>query len=852
MTKQKRAKNSLGKKQKYLFTGFFMGGIFFLVLSIGLAARNKKNSIEAEITSTLSLVKSTCQKYADYKMGITTKDLQTMINKVNVLKDYTGSEKRQELLELAQDQYLSGVILLDKELQVSENVKLDRKDNDAILNLILEDTQAEEILNFSKKIFADRVEINGKIYEYAISAREDEAGIIIIYCDTTEFRDDKYEISLSNFLNNLVQSKNEVLVVTDGEKVISSSSKQLNGLLISECPVSNVLKSDKQSENINLIELKDEGKIWLGKKDSYRNYYLYVFYRIQKVYPEYFWHAGIIVGMYLIFCLLILIFLQKQKEEKMNQMKKELQLLQSVSSIYDVNLILYPQKNTWIPILETKRLEKTIKGIKDADEMLQQVGKLLMMESAREEFWRLTDLKSLSGRMKKRNFLGYTFEAVTGKWYQTLLISKKRNDENEVTEVMLLMRNVSEQKQKEMDYQEKLRIAAEKAATADASKTDFLCRMSHDIRTPINGIRGMTEIGLENLEDTSRIKDCFVKIRTASDFLLELVNNVLDMSKIEAGETKGKNEPFDLREILKNAATIVSLQAEAAAIDFRQKPVEIEHSHLLGSPLNIQRVFQNLMSNAVKYNRQGGLVEVSCQELESDGENVRILFICRDTGIGMSKEFQKHAFEIFTQEHKTARTTYSGSGVGLSVVKKTVELLGGKVDFVSEEGKGTVFTVELTLKIDKTYEDEKKEVQKREEEISISGLNILVAEDNELNLEIETYMLEEQGVLVTPAKDGTEAVELFAKSEIGEFDLILMDIMMPRMNGYEAAEAIRKMDRKDAGEIPIFAVSANAFSDDIAASKKSGMNEHLSKPIDFDEMMKRIGEYRKKVERNRS
>ena len=212
----------------------------------------------------------------------------------------------------------------------------------------------------------------------------------------------------------------------------------------------------------------------------------------------------------------------------------------------------------------------------------------------------------------------------------------------------------------------------------------------------------------------------------------------------------------------------------------------------------------------------------------------------------MSKEFQKHAFEIFTQEHKTARTTYSGSGVGLSVVKKTVELLGGKVDFVSEEGKGTVFTVELTLKIDKTYEDEKKEVQKREEEISISGLNILVAEDNELNLEIETYILEEQGAVVTPAKDGKEAVDIFEASELNAFDIILMDIMMPRMNGYEAAEAIRKMDRKDAGEIPIFAVSANAFSDDIAASKKSGMNEHLSKPIDFEEMMRVIGKYVKK------
>lgn len=850
MTKQKQRRSS--PSEKYILLGLILGGIVLFVLTLGLSFRHQKKAIEREVSSTLNLAKTTCQKYLDYEMGITTKDLQDMINKINVLKYYTKEEEKAELLEQAENQYLSGVILLDENLQVAENVKLDKAENETFLKLILEDSQVKEVLQFPEKVFADSVEVDGKSYEYAIASRVDESGIIICYYDTTKFQDDKYEISLSNLLDNLVQNKNEVLVVTDGENVISSSAGKLEGLSISECPISSVLKNDQTPEDENLIELKSEGKTWFGKHDMYRNYYLYVFFRAQKIYPRMLLTLGIAAGLYLIFALVVLLFVQSQKREKMDRMEKEFHLVQAISSIYDVNLILYPKENTWEPVVETSQLKEIITGIKEADKMLTEFARKLMLESARETFLEFTDLTTLSERMKERNFLGCTIEAITGKWYQMLLVSKKRDDENGQTSVLLLIRNVSEQKKKEMDYQEQLRISAEKAATADASKTDFLRRMSHDIRTPINGIRGMTEIGLECVKEPSRVKDCFEKIYTASDFLLELVNNILDMSKMEAGEMESKNESFNLKEILDNVVTIVSVQAKNAGVEFRYESVENEHCYLLGSPLNIQRVFQNLMSNAVKYNHPGGLVQVSCREMESDGECARILFICRDTGIGMSKEFQKHAFEIFAQEHKTARTTYNGSGVGLSIVKKTVDLLGGKVDFVSEEGKGTVFTVELTLKIDKTYEAEKEEVQKREEEISISGMHILVAEDNELNLEIETYMLEEQGVLVTPAKDGTEAVELFAKSEIGEFDLILMDIMMPRMNGYEAAEAIRKMERKDAGEIPIFAVSANAFSDDIAASKKSGMNEHLSKPIDFDEMMKRIGKYRKKVERNRS
>ena len=338
-------------------------------------------------------------------------------------------------------------------------------------------------------------------------------------------------------------------------------------------------------------------------------------------------------------------------------------------------------------------------------------------------------------------------------------------------------------------------------------------------------------------------KECFEKIFSASDYLLALVNNVLSMSKLEAEEVETETEAFDLRDILQSAENIIAPQAEAEGIKFEcDRPVG-EHWHLMGSPLNIQRVFQNIMDNAVKYNRTGGSIQISCRENEFDGEKATFVFICADTGIGMSPEFQAHAFETFAQEHKTARTKYSGSGLGLPIVKKTVELLGGTIGFVSREGKGSVFSVTLPLKVDLDYKSEEntEEIPDR-----MDGIHILMAEDNELNREIATYMLTEKGAIVTEAEDGKQAVDLFAGSAPGDFDVILMDIMMPIMNGLDAAKAIRAMDREDAVTIPIIAVSANSFSDDVAASKASGMNEHLSKPIDFGKVAAMIHKYIRK------
>lgn len=823
------------------------GGAAFLALCGFLFFQNGKNQIRQNVSYTLEMVKATCQKYDDYQLGATIKDLYAIINKTNVLSLYSDTDTLMDekaLQEYAQVQYLTGIMVFDGFLRQEIHVEKDTAVSDAVWKAVRDDGQVRQILNYPQKVVSDQIQVDGHNYDYAIVTRRDAPGVILCYSDITRYQNDKYELSLTNMLDTNMQENSGVLVVTDGEKVISSSAESLQGMAVADCPITNVVDSDRMQEDSTLIQLKQDGTIWYGVHDMYRDYYLYVFYRANNMYTEITLELVIAAALYVVTCMIIFTVAQHRRKEKLLQVEKEYHLINAIASIYSVNLVIHLDTDTWEPITQTDASAKATAGKETARDMLGAIARTFISRPEREEFYKFVDLSTLPERLERKPFVGYSFEGQNNCWYQMFLVpqSHDRSGEN-LTTVMLLVRNVTDQKKRELTYQERLRDMAEQAANANAAKTDFLRRMSHDLRTPINGIRGMAEIGMGTGDNEQQKKDCFEKIFSATDYLLALVNNVLSMSKLEAEEVETENTAFDLREVLQSAETIIATQAEAAGVQFDCDAPVGEHWHLVGSPLNIQRVFQNLMDNAVKYNRPGGSVQISCRENEFDGEKATFVFVCADTGIGMSPEFQMRAFDTFSQEHKTARTTYSGSGLGLAIAKKTVELLGGNIGFVSREGKGSVFSVTLPLKVDTNYQEEEIPEEKPER---IDGIRILMAEDNELNREIATYMFTEKGATVTEAKDGKQAVEIFAGSKPGDFDVILMDIMMPVMNGLDAARAIRAMEREDAATIPIFAVSANSFSDDVAASKASGMNEHLSKPIDFGEVVTMIHKYIRK------
>ena len=402
--------------------------------------------------------------------------------------------------------------------------------------------------------------------------------------------------------------------------------------------------------------------------------------------------------------------------------------------------------------------------------------------------------------------------------------------------------NLMHQKQeleKEEKFKKELLIAAKKAEAANRAKTEFLQRMSHDIRTPINGICGMVDIAEYYADDMEKQTEYREKVKSASHLLLEMLNDVLDMSKLESDEVMLEEIPFNLSSICEEVLVVVEQMAIEQNIRFMWEKKEITHRGLIGSPAHVKRILMNILSNAVKYNKENGSIYISCRELISEQQDMTTIeFVCRDTGIGMTDEFQKHIFEPFAQEHTGSRTKFAGTGLGMPITKKLVEKMGGTITFESEEGVGTKFVIRIPFKID--MEADQRKEQENVSEKSIKGLHILLAEDNELNMEIAEFMLQNEGADVTKAWNGQEAVELFRKSKPGEFDVILMDIMMPVMNGYEATKLIRSLDREDARKIPIVAMTANAFTEDRMRAKEAGMDEHISKPFDVKLLLKVI------------
>ena len=402
--------------------------------------------------------------------------------------------------------------------------------------------------------------------------------------------------------------------------------------------------------------------------------------------------------------------------------------------------------------------------------------------------------------------------------------------------------NQSHQKQeqeKDEKYKTELLIAAKKAEAANEAKTEFLQRMSHDIRTPINGICGMVNMADHYADDMEKQKEYRTKVKEASNLLLELVNDVLDMSKLESGEIVLEEIPFNLSSIYREVFVVIEQVAAEQNLQIVWEKKEITHRDLIGSPRYVKRVMMNILSNAMKYNRENGHIYISCIEIPSgQPETTTMEFVCRDTGIGMAEEFQKHIFEQFAQEHAGSRTKFSGTGLGMPISKKLIEKMGGTITFESAEGIGTTFVIRVPFKID--LDVDIREEQADVSEKSIKGLHILLAEDNELNMEIAEFVLQNEGAEVSKAWNGEETVELFRKSESGEFDAILMDIMMPVMNGYEATKMIRSLDREDAKVIPIIAMTANAFTEDRLRAKEAGMNEHIAKPFDVKLLVKII------------
>ena len=483
--------------------------------------------------------------------------------------------------------------------------------------------------------------------------------------------------------------------------------------------------------------------------------------------------------------------------------------------------------------VNTKRLKKSGR----VSECSASMGAQAIADEYREEYLKFTDISTLKKRMKNEQTIDMEYRMKDGNWHKLRFIEKKRNKDGNVTHVLCVARSISDTKRREQTLMHQV---AEAQRDADF-KARFLSNMSHDIRTPINGIIGMLDLAENYPDDADMQKQCKEKIKESSKYLVSLVDDILAMSKLESGSIKEQEIAFDLSEILNRSNTIKQIEAAEKNIEFTVdwEHSELNHMYLYGNPVYLERMLNIASANAVKFTRPGGNIKVWCREKYADSENVVYEFGCSDTGIGMSEDFVEHAFDMFSQEHQTSRTNYTGTGLGLAIARKLADRMNGTIELKSKKDVGTTVIMAIPFKIG---QEDKIIAPVQYEDVSIEGKRVLVVEDNELNMEIAVFMLEKNGLKIECATDGVEAVDKYAGNKSGYYDAIFMDIMMPNLNGWDATRKIRTMQREDSEKIPIIAMSANAFAEDIINSRISGMNEHLTKPLSEEKMIKVLKE----------
>lgn len=452
---------------------------------------------------------------------------------------------------------------------------------------------------------------------------------------------------------------------------------------------------------------------------------------------------------------------------------------------------------------------------------------------------RFFDITTLNHRLRNDESTAAEYMVRDGNWHLARFIVQERDENGDIQQVLLAIRSISEEKRREKNLIE----AVDDANQANEAKSDFLSRMSHDIRTPMNAIMGFTNIAQQHMDNPQKLEDCLRKIEQSGENLQQLVNDILDISRIESGEFKVNLQPVDICRVFDIALESISGIAAEKGLLLSGKKHDISQKILIADPLRLNQIYTNLLSNAVKYTMNGGYISFEIyEEKAKDAGKIRLVSIIKDTGIGMSEEFMKQMYTKFARAVDTRVNEVRGSGLGLSIVKQIVEMMDGTIEVKSEPGKGTAFKIQLDLQI---AEGQEKEEEEGQQEIKLPDrtVRVLAAEDNDLNYEILEEQLKPYGVECVHAENGMDAVQKFQYSVPGEYDVILMDMQMPVMNGPEAAAEIRRLSHPDAGTIPIIALTANAYQRDVQKCMESGMNAHLSKPVKMEQLLRIIADY---------
>lgn len=526
---------------------------------------------------------------------------------------------------------------------------------------------------------------------------------------------------------------------------------------------------------------------------------------------------------------------QKRLQDALDETQRSNETISTIAKSYSAIYQLDLETDTYERISGNEMIPKTGCASKRMYEICEQE----VAPEYRNIIHQFVDLKTLASRLEKEDDILAEYRVADGNWHKLRIIVRKRDENGKAIQAIATIRTISETKRKELN----LFFEAEQAKREAKIKTRFLQNMSHDMRTPLNGISGMLHMADQNPDDLELQKSTRNKIHQSLNYLISLVNDVLDMNDLESDHFTEEEADFDITTLLGSINIDAQQLAQEKNIQYILDWYEgqLSHSHFRGYPIYLSRILMIVVQNAVKFTPENGEIHVWMNEKYLDDSTSLLEFRCKDNGIGMSQDFIKHAFDLFAQEDSSSRSTYQGTGLGLPIAKKLVDYMHGEIYLESEKGVGTTVTIQIPFKLGKQIENKAKFT----ESVSLEGLHALVAEDNDLNMEIVKYMLERNGIQVVCAKDGQEVVSLFEQSQINEYDFILMDIMMPKLNGLDATRKIRSIKRQDAKIVPIIAMSANAFVEDMLNSKIAGMNMHLAKPLDETKLMEALKQCKK-------
>ncbi len=822
-------------------------GLLTVLAAVGIFAGftvHDRLLLQKTILTTFEFMRDRLTAYESYAANDEVKSLVHLLDKTTELSRVVGAlgTPDQAVLDsYVSEQRLSSVVVLDENMQLQAHAGSDTPEH---WEGLFQSGVIQEIAEHPEKVYFSRVTEADSVYDVAAVARRDAPGVVFTSHEQEKDAEGEGDFSLDELFSGFTFDMNGVVAVSDGSTIISSNLESLQGLSLEE---SRELCSGSEDFKPDTVTCLRSGRgTWYGSKTRVRSYDLYVFFPGAQVFRTRTIVTVCSLAIMLMGWLLVLILQGRTERETLEQSQKRLRIIKALGMAYSAIMLVQLEEKTVEIYRSTQGDYENYSSPIGASSQAAQIDRMAAPDY-REELTEFSDINTLARRMQGRDSLSCTWQTMAGGWMTSVVVPQSWDESGKLTAVLIANRDVTDERRRELDMQKQLEKTAEDARRANAAKTDFLRRMSHDIRTPINGIQGMVEISRHYVGNEVKQEECRQKIMDASGFLLDLVNNVLDMNKLESGEVRLDEVSFDLEKLVRETNSVIEVQANERGIALHDNGVHAEHRRLIGSPVHLRQVMQNIESNAVKYTPEGGTVTVGCNEIDAKNGVATLEFICADTGIGMSEEFQKRAFEPFAQENTAARTAYLGTGLGLAITKELVERMGGTIDFQSRQNKGTTFVIQIPLRIDAAAIAPKPEGE-RAAAGSVQGAKILLVEDNDLNMEIAQFLLESEGAEVTQAWNGREAVELFAASAPGTYDVILMDVMMPLMGGLEATRVIRAMKRTDAATVPIFAMTANAFQDDIRRSHAAGMNEHLTKPLKAKELIAMIARYRGRIE----